>query len=490
VIALSASLIAGLLFIALHGVAVLVLLGHDAKDLLRRPYLVFGLGTAANALIMFLLALTGLRLSLAVLGGGFLGLVVLAGARRWIGGLRGTGWRLAAAVRSEGDRSGSRWDKAACAGLLAIILVQLVCAFFTAAVIPESSFDGRSRWALKANVLHIEGGLAPEYFRNPDYLYSHPYYPLLVPLEVAELYFFMGERNDSLVKVLFALYLAMLLHALFDTLRGYTSFRNALFFTALLGTVPILYIREHATKVLWVREGAVNTLMADIPLSFYSLVSVILFLNLLRQRDGRLVPPLALALFGLAFTKLEGLYYAAILTVSYALTALVYQRADRLRIAKSLLGLAACFLLLYLPWGVFRVREVPFAHRNFPESSVLAHLGDSLHRVPSILLRILEETWAFARWHIVWPLFGIGVLALVTARRREMESVFLLLAVLGYLCFLVGTYAVSTFLGHTDERTLFSLIEYTVARLLLHGVPIAILFAALSLGRWAEPKWK
>lgn len=473
-------LLAGLAVFYLNGFFLLALLRYDPKDLLKRPHLAFFFGTGITAFLTFLLSFAGIPLK-AVNGVIGLAMLLLPGACALVLRKGKRGWTIHdGSPPSPGGHVNKRL-KFFCLLCILIIAIQLFCVLLSSSIMPEASWDGRARWAFKAKIFYQEERLDLGYFSDPKYVESHPYYPLLVPLNMAHLYSFMGEANDSAVKLLFALYVCMAVWTFFDFLRRSLPLFPALIFTAFLGTIPGLYLTLGGGDGFLVTEGSAYTSMADLPLAFHAMTAVIFLLCYLRNRNSLLLAAGAILLSYCAFTKLEGFYFSVIVMLSLAAATLVMDGKPSLRAVLQLLMLAGVFLALYLPWALFKWRYVPFAHENFPPHLTISYALERLDRLTFILPRLLWECVYVPRWHVIGILFLLGVLYLVVKRKLPGESICLLLAILGYFGFLALVYMLSTWWGAADDEAAGKLIEFTINRLYLTLAPIVLIFSALSL---------
>ena len=464
-------LIIGLGFIYAYGTLVLLLLNYDYRDMRKRPYLIFCFGSGSIATCMFFMGLLKIPLSLianiAVCAILFLCVIykkfsVTNKKSPWA---LYDGWPVKSSKRI---RDLGFFKKLICTVFIVIIVVNVFYVIVSSLLEPEMNWDAL---ALKAKILYLEKNIYMDYFRNPLFCQSHPYYPLLVPLETANIYFFLGDVNDSLVKGLFCVYFIMLIIAFYDLIRRYLAVPKALFFTVLLATIPG-FLRG---------PGSANACMADTPLAFYLFISVILFLIYLRQETAHIVVT-ALILFFCAFTKLEGLYYSLFLILSLAVTAVMKS------IFSYLAKLSTAFILLCLPWLIFKAYFIALKHANFPYSISPDYVLQRIHRLFFIIPSIIAECFRIDYWHITWVLFVSSLLYIVIIKYRRKDMFFLSFVIGISFVFFAIVYMLSSWWGMLHDDACRKLINFTVSRLLLHLAPLALLFSALSFCALDESK--
>ena len=474
-------LILGLLVVFLHGYLILYLLRYNWKDLLKRPYLVFCFGTGGTALIIFIMSLAGMSfhflnslMSMAV----FMVLSLIGFSVRKS---KKNAWSLFEGWPKIPGLPMNRWKKLLCVICISIIVIQIGSVFVTSGVIPEASWDGRARWAFKAKVFFTEKSLYIDYFKDSMYIGTHPYYPLLVPLEIFHLYLFIGGVNDGIVKILFAVYLLMLVVAFFDVVRRYCSLYYSLFFTAFLSTLSGFYITFNQSKHFKLADGSAYTCMADLPLAFYSLIAVILLLSYFKKRKFPILCAGSFVLFFCSFTKLEGFYYSIIFVLSLVILILFHDKKRAYLFIRPLLSIALIFAILILPWILFKTYYVNIAHSNFPSSISFSYILNKIHRLEFIIPRLVVECLNISRWHITWILFLTSLVYMVIKRKIKGEILYLLCVVFGFFCFYTIVYMLSSWSGKCDDVSCKVLINVTINRLLFSAAPIALLYSALSL---------
>ena len=317
-------------------------------------------------------------------------------------------------------------------GLSPIDLVPLglVAAHAGAATLgPVVEWDFWAIWGLKGRVFFEHGGIDWTFLEEPLNAYSHPDYPLLVPLQNTFVALHGGVWNDRWLGILTTAFgLALILIA--RDFLGRTLSRH----WAAAGTIAI----ASAALSPWIG-------LAEAPMIAYGSA------GLLFLRSGAI--PAGATLLGLAaFTKNEGL---ALIVAAAAALVLVGRRREVLRLWPA--------ALIAAPWLVLRLMHAlptDLAQGPVAQRVTVSRVGE----VAAELSRVLPlQPWLWLAMAAAFALF-------VREWRREG---FLLAAVAVQLGFYVAAYIV------TPQDVPWH-VRSSWQRILQHGaVPLA--FAALAI---------
>lgn len=233
-----------------------------------------------------------------------------------------------------------------------IIAVQVLYVFSFATLLPLRGWDAWSIWFLKARAFYVNGGVTAAFLKDPSYAYSHPDYPLMVPLSAAWVYAAGGKVAETAAKVLYPVQFACMLAIFHYAASRASDKRLALVFTALLSLTPVVVIHSAGLPV------AIGGLYlgdyvgyADLTLSICFLASGA-FAYRYMNTDG--VESLALAALFLAagaWTKNEGLSFAAIGFIVLSAWTLYTRGANGVRRVITLAVILAVFIL---PWFIYK----------------------------------------------------------------------------------------------------------------------------------------
>ena len=319
---------------------------------------------------------------------------------------------------------GKRWGWITAAFAL-LLVIGIVLYLLRALTEPMWSNDYLAIWGLKAKIIFFTRRLPQRFLPEPLYGFSHPEYPLGLPLLLAGVCSLLGRWDDHAVALLFPLFQIATLAALWGwlTRRG-VRWPLPLAAAALLSLFEPLY-------------SGFLTGLAEVPLSCVFLLFGTAFSDALdgdRSSAGEAsansgaLRRLATASILAAGLKNEGLLLAAVGAVG----ALIARRRDRWR-------MATC---AFLPAAVLAVLG-----RVLSGNAPLRDFDFGLIARPVELAGRLTETVRAAISGVVWPA-APGILCLVllfaAGRRTPFADRLLGLAAALWICyFLIPMFAVA-----------------------------------------------
>jgi len=417
--------------------------------------LCWALGLALFTALSFLLYLAHWSGVGAVLAALAVTLFVLVLGARALATARRTDSALEPGAGEPANGVGRDWREAVIvvAGL-GLAIVQVAYSGLLAARAPFAAWDAWSFWALKARMFTL-GGPPREYFHDPLTLYTHPDYPLNLPLAAAALFHIPGQIGVVLAALIGPACLGALLLLLYAGLTRLYGRATAALAVGAFSFVPALPVQAASGN-------------ADAPLALYTgaaTLYLLLWWRLRRPADALLMGLLA---GGAAWTKREGLPVAALLLVAYIVDEVLRARESRRDVGATELGLmqmrrmagvSAASVVLPLPWLLFCLIARPLGRDFLPftASVFLAHADRLPHIVALFLLQMLD----FANWGLLWLL--LAVLLLVAARRLPSSGRGLLLLLLGQ----VGLYMFS--FVFSDWQPYTAHIQTSLDRLLVQA---------------------
>ncbi len=197
---------------------------------------------------------------------------------------------------------------------------------------PMWSLDFLAIWGLKGKMIFALRAIPASLLHDPDSAFSHPEYPLGLPLTYAGIAFLFGRWDDHAMALLFPCLQVATLLGLFGWLRRRgASLPVATGAAALLALFAPLY-------------SAFHTGLADIPLSFVLLLLGTSLTDVIDGTDPGAARRLALASLLAVSTKNEGLF--AVIT-SLVIAAASLRGERRARAMAALLLPAAAVLVLH-----------------------------------------------------------------------------------------------------------------------------------------------
>ncbi|HUF17395.1 MAG TPA: hypothetical protein VMS12_05050 [Thermoanaerobaculia bacterium] len=277
-------------------------------------------------------------------------------------------------------------------------------------------WDGFQIWATLAQMLFVEGRVAPERFPEALYIGAKIRYPQLLPLYEALVAFPHGTFDFDRLKPLFLVFFSGMLVMTYTAVRRIGSSRLALAATALVGLLPAL------------STGTAIGGYADMPLAFFvvSLTAAVVSERSTASRTSA-VPWLIGAL---CFVKDEGLILAAIAVAMTGLYWLMTRKSHKLlrRIADNwpailISGSMILTRLAYLRW-------IDYQDNNYLRVS-RETIPVAMARVPEVLSLGLQHLFEPRMWGLFWPAFFVGFIAVLRqgGHRERMLAISVFLAI-------------------------------------------------------------
>jgi hypothetical protein len=305
----------------------------------------------------------------------------------------------------------SELERRACAVLLAILLLGVALYALRALTEPMWANDYVAIWGFKGKTFFAERAIPDRLFRWLLLSFSHPEYPLGLPVLYAGIAFLLGRWDDHALALLFPFLQVATLFVLYGWLRRRGAGRLlALAAAALLSQFEPLY-RAFATG------------MAEVPLSFGVLLLGTSLADRIEQTDRGASRRLAVAALVCTATKNEGLYFVAAAFLVAALSA--FSRKGFAARAAAILALPAALVIA--------------AHRLIRGSLPLRDFDFSLLSKPGALLpRIAESIASAVRGTPPAAWIGLAALGVLIAvgRASPAGSALLALAACGFGAYL------------------------------------------------------
>ena len=247
-----------------------------------------------------------------------------------------------------------RWPEAfwAAAAILGVLLYA-----FHALTEPMWAGDFLAIWGLKGKSFFGAAAFVPHLFEDPAFGFTHPEYPVGLPLLYAGMALAVGAWDDHALALLFPCFLAATLLVLYGFLRRRgASAAVALAATALLANFQGLY-------------SAFLTGMADVPLALAFLLLATSLADAWDARHDGALRRVAAASFLAAGIKNEGLLLVGLgVLMTWGLAWKGRTRARVGRLSLALLAPAVfCMILHRVAFGSHPVRDFDLALLGSPE---------------------------------------------------------------------------------------------------------------------------
>jgi hypothetical protein len=313
---------------------------------------------------------------------------------------------------------------------------------------PLWATDYLAVWGLKAKTIFYSGGIPRPLFDDPLTAWSHPEYPLLVPLSLASLAVSIGQFDDRAISLLYSAFQLATTLAVFGFLRRRVDDLAG----AVAGLLTAAFIPLYQPS---------NAGTGDIPLAFGFVLLGTAYLDVLEaDRPATRVRLLLAALFCLT-TKQEGWLFVVLLAIALLLRSV--RRREKFPLAAQFSLLAP----LALQAAVMRISGTAFYRRDM-DFTLLSHWYSWWPRILETLSYIAQVKLVAA----VVPL--VALLALFGATRRGPAD-----GLLGPLIAQVVAYVVFMSLSASSVEWL---IEASLGRLINALVPLVLLVAGARLG--------
>ena len=296
------------------------------------------------------------------------------------------------------DRSARRRnpeDLRAAVVVLAVVAATAWALFLVQAVAePMWATDHLAIWGLKGRLAFLAPALRQRLFLDPALAWSHPEYPLLVPLSLAAFAGLVGAWNDQALALLWpACELATLL-----ALAGFLARRVAR--SAGAGAAAL-------AALCFPLYGALNVGTAEVPLALAFVLVCCALLDVLESDSSERLARLAAASLFCVSVKQEG---SAFVLFS---AAVLYVRLRRAPDRSWRAGAGALLVPLAVHWGLLRLVTGPQARRDFDFALLLPHRWPALPARAATVISRLVGTEAVAA---LVPLLAIAGYLLVTRR--------------------------------------------------------------------------
>jgi hypothetical protein len=229
--------------------------------------------------------------------------------------------------------------------LTALIIINFGAVLFLAILFPIRFWDAVSCWSLKGKAFFLDG-IINDFYILHDYGFSHPSYPLYLPLMQTWLLSWMREVNENLVKAIFPLFYSSLLFTLYYLFRQRLGKLVSILFVFIISFLPVIADHGYIEYT--------NLLFSVI------LLLAVYFLYLAIAINGKTSYLILSAVFFaiLALTRSEGIIYV-IIFILLSLFFFTRRLTGGYSLKKNLLNLLmplAVFIIFLIPWYLLKLR--------------------------------------------------------------------------------------------------------------------------------------
>ncbi len=330
--------------------------------------------------------------------------------------------------------------------LAAVLAIVCIAMFLDCSIIPIFSKDAFAMWCFKAKIFFMERTVPFSVLAAPAYAYTSPEYPQLIPLNLAWLSLCLGQYDDVLIRLFFAVQFVLFITAFYSLSRGFMSK-----WPALAGTF-VLFTNKHF--LVYAANG-----YADATLSAFIFLSLVFFIKWLNEKDEGALYLSSLFAGGAAFTKNEGM------VVYFVLMAMLAARLWKSDI-RTLTAFALIGGLFFVPYQA-ALSSYGISSHMIKSANILATAASNIGRAPQIARHFLYELYLNT---FAWQYFWIFLTALYITGRRNFRRMNMNYAAV-FLALVLAAYFMVYMVTAADN--LYSSFH----RLLLGMAPAAVLLA-------------
>lgn len=294
--------------------------------------------------------------------------------------------------------------------LLAILIsLKVIYIFFEALIKPVVGFDSLWNFSLRSKIFFFEKAIplikSSLYFMGG----GMKQYPLQIPLFETWTYLAMNSWNDVQMKIMFPIYFVCLIVLFYSSLIKEKSRVQALFFTFLLSTLPLL--TYHATIEY-----------ADFVLGTYTFGAVIFLYRYLQVKENKLLIISALLIGFSGWVKDEGIVF-------YIICMIVFFAYNKFKEWKPAIIFIFPFALITIPWLL--AKNVLGLTLGNSQDFSLSIKYFTFH--PEVIPKILEKTFLTDNNHLLPIAFIILVIFysrdIFKTNKKYIFSIFMLIFV-------------------------------------------------------------
>jgi hypothetical protein len=341
---------------------------------------------------------------------------------------------------------------------LALVLCLEIALVFLLTFKHTLGWDGLVIWELKARYAYLNGGALPvAYFSDATRVFSHPEYPLFLPMLETWLYFWIGDCDQYWIKLISPIFYVTGVIFVGQAASSWSGKRwIGLVAANLFLLVPFL------TRM----SGGVVLGYADVPLSVFYFVAFIYLLKISRGDFETSLPVFILLAAMLPWIKREGI---VLWFVVAACGSFMIWRRGIWRAALALLpGLA-----VIVGWQIYLAAMHASPARDFL-SVGMSSLRSNFHRLGPVIVSLMQEATTISHWSLLW--FGAPLaLFCIVIRDRSLRATLLVICSVAPLAFYCCVYVFSAWPDYLQHA------QTSLPRLLWHIAPLAIFAIALTL---------
>jgi hypothetical protein len=358
------------------------------------------------------------------------------------------------------DRPAAWWVALITLGAIAVLVYG---GYISSVNKPVAGWDGWTMWLRKAIMIDHSHGLPTSFLTSPEYGFTHPDYPMLIPVWMAQFFGLVGHVDSQAVHGQFwILYVAglwaagSLAHRAAPPVGGSRLWAGVIW----LPVLGLLLVSSYS-------YGKLMTLLADVPLGVFTLVAGMAAASWLAERRSSQLWTTAVLLAAVASTKNEGLPTVVAMLGALLLIALFSDKTGERRATLLSLGAATgLIVLLTLPWRIWASAhglksDIPVLNGLSP-----VHLWDHHERFQPALVNVSAQLLDTTKWWAI-PAIALALIVaclLIGVSRRVAGF---------YLAVMTGTFLAPIWVYTITDSDLAFYFESSVSRVVVSCVMIS-----------------
>jgi len=325
---------------------------------------------------------------------------------------------------------------------------------FLTVLFPIRFWDAISCWSLKGIAFFIDG-IINNFYTAHDYGFSHPSYPLYLPLMQTWLLSWMGQINENILKIIFPLFYLSLLSILYYLFRQKMGRLLSVVLVFIVSVLPIIIDHGYIEYT--------NLLFS------VAMLIAIYFFYLAKVMKGKTSFLILSAIFFsiMALTRSEGIIYV-VLFIIINLISSTYGILKKDRPLKNLLNLImplAVFVIFLIPWYLLKMKlGLPMISTEWNSlintdiaGMIVSGLREAATAVVSqLILSVYDSTRAvFGSFYgPIWILMLIAMLFNFKSHFKDFGWIFFIFLFTGMTSIFISLMLISDFANSTERYIL------------------------------------
>lgn len=314
---------------------------------------------------------------------------------------------------------------------------------------PIVSWDAVASWYLGGKAFFTDGGISASYIN-----YANNSTPPFFNLLIAFMYIGMGEVNDTLVSVIYPIYLISSGIVFLNLSSKYLIYKFAILSSILYMLTPNLL--RHG--------GRYDVGYADLPIGFYILVVLFLLYLFFKSSSNSMLCGLIFVISATTLIRNEAFPFYILLTfplIIFLNNNKIFNKAK----------------FIFVGYSLFASWQLLSLYFDFPRNPFIQQIPD-FRRTPIVIWLFFKEMLNIYRWNFLWVAFLVTIIPYFKSMKDYYEKTILFL--------FIGQIAVYFTVYLMTPLDPASHINNSFDRLLIHLAPIAGIILVIYVSRVFE----